>query len=466
MNQITEIDRATSVGVSAPSRPRHSHHSFFSNVVTVFAGQIVCALIALAIEILCARLLGPVGRGQMALGAMAVAFGTLLGGLGGEVPIISWAANKQPEPALWLPSIAMLGFLGSLAAAAAWIVLYFQGQVKFLQGVTPSLAWTVAAVIPASILFNYLVAVLTGLERFRMRATVSFATQITELITIATLMWVIGRTATAAMLGVLFGFLVGTGVTAYALPELANVQWFTNHATNKFWPALTFGLRGQLGNLATFFTYRLDVFIVNFFVGPADVGIYAVGVVVSEALWQIPQAAAVVLFPRSARSQGADAVALTCSLSRHILIIAILTAAAIAIAAPVIVPRLFGSDFQRAIAVIWWILPGTVALSLGKLMSAELAGRGIPEFSSAFAIVALAVTVILDLFLIPKFNIQGAAIASSAAYFVDSVLLVAKAREVLGVSWGKLLAPTREEFSAYLNAWSRCRAWLGSQSIA
>ena len=462
MNNITEIDRAESLSM-ADSRPRQARPSFLSSVVTVFVGQIGCALVALVIEVLCARLLGPVGRGQMALCAMAIALGTLIGGLGGHVPIISWVASKRHQSPEWLSAIALIGFFGSILAVGIWAVAYFLGSLKFLQGLTPSLAWVVAVSIPASICFSYLVAVLTGLERFQMRAKLSFATQITELVTIAAFMWLMGRSATSAMLGVLLGFLVGIAVTILVLPERSGFRWSSGAAAKQFLPALTFGLRGQLGDLATFFTYRLDIFIVNFFLGPADVGIYAVGVVVSEALWQIPQAAAVVLFPRSARSQDRDASSLTCTLARHILIVAVATGIVLAIAAPILIPKLFGHQFDRAVSVIWLILPGTVALSLGKLMSAELAGRGIPEFSSMFAMAALAVTVILDLLLIPRFNIQGAAIASSAAYCVDSILLMVKTRRVLGVSWGKLLAPTRAEAAAYVKAWSRCRDWFGVQ---
>jgi O-antigen/teichoic acid export membrane protein len=445
---------------------RRASPGFLSSITTVFAGQIACAVVALAIEVMCARILGPDGRGQMAICAMAIAFGTLVGGLGGEIPIVLWAASEPHQFHRWMPSIALLGAAGSAIAVLIWITAYRSGSAHFLRGVTPSLVWIVAAAIPVSVAFNFLVAVLTGFEQFRARATIAFFTQVAEFVTIAALMLWVQRSAASAILGVLAGFLVGIVITVATLRQRANFSWTTSGLTEKFLPALNLGLRGQLGDLATFFTYRLDVFIVNFFLGPADVGIYAVGVVMSEALWQFPQAAAVVLFPRSARKADDDSAAFTCSVARHILVIASLAGLAIAIAAPIAIPLLFGSQFHRAIAVIWWILPGTVALSLGKLMSAELAARGVPQFSSIFALVALAVTVILDFALIPKFSIQGAAIASSAAYIVDTVLLATKTREVLGVSWKRLLAPTRTEFTAYVELWTRCRSWLGAAFAA
>jgi O-antigen/teichoic acid export membrane protein len=442
------------------SAVRSAHPRFLSSVATVFGGQIASAMIALLIEVLCARLLGPEGRGQIALCMMIIALGTMLGGLGGEIPIIIWAAKAKDEFGAWIPAVMFWGLLGASAAVGIWICVFEVWHPAFLNGVTGPLALIVAAAIPASIFFNYQVAVLTGLERFRLRAGVSVATQVTELAAIAILVFFLGRTSVAAVLGILAGFLIGGLATIPILKTSAAGAWNFRKAREKLLPALNLGVRGQLGDLATFFNYRLDVFVVNFFLGPASVGIYAIGVVVSEALWQVPQAAAVALFPRTARTMESGATEFTCAVSRHVLLISVILAAAIAITAPILIPLLFGSQFVPAIAVIWWILPGTVALSLGKLMSADLAARGKPGYSSIFSIVSLAVTLVLDFILIPRFGIQGAAIASSVAYLVDSILLVAKLRDITGVSWRDLLVPRRSEFAMYQQSWTRCKTWL------
>jgi Na+-driven multidrug efflux pump len=115
--------------------------------------------------------------------------------------------------------------------------------------------------------------------------------------------------------------------------------------------------------------------------------------------------------------------------------------------------------------VIWWILPGTIALSLGKVISADLAARGKPEFSSIFAFISLAVTVVLDFLLIPRMGIQGAALASSAAYLADSALLAITLKRILKVTWKALLIPTSAEFIAYQNAWRRLSAQLRANAI-
>lgn len=456
-------------GPTLSSQPDHSAQpvrpTFITNIATVLGGQIACAVVALGIEICYARLLGPTGRGQITLCMMAIALGTLLGGLGGEIPIVLWTANAKHASAEWLPAVLFWGAVGSCGAAAAWSFIYWRWHASFLYGVTHPLALIVAAAIPVTIFFSYFVAVLTGLESFRLRAGLSLASQIVELVSIVVLVLLFGRTAEMAMLGILAGLLVGTAVTVVTLKKPLEGMWNLGRARQKLGSALSLGLRGQLGDLATFFNYRLDVFIVNFFLGPAQVGLYTVGVVVSEGLWQVPQAAAVALFPRTARTIEQGAAEFTCLITRQVLSLALVFGIALAIACPVLIPLLFGARFNPAVTVIWWILPGTIALSLGKVISADLAARGKPEFSSIFAFISLAVTVVLDFLLIPRMGIQGAALASSAAYLADSALLAITLKRILKVTWKALLIPTSAEFIAYQNAWRRLTAQLRANAI-
>lgn len=64
------------------------------------------------------------------------------------------------------------------------------------------------------------------------------------------------------------------------------------------------------------------------------------------------------------------------------------------------------------------LLPGVILLGGAKVLTNEIAGWGYPQYNSFNAGVALILTVILDLILIPRFGILGAALASSIAYTV------------------------------------------------
>jgi peptidoglycan biosynthesis protein MviN/MurJ (putative lipid II flippase) len=73
---------------------------------------------------------------------------------------------------------------------------------------------------------------------------------------------------------------------------------------------------------------------------------------------------------------------------------------------------------------------------------------------------SFAVSVPLDLFLIPRIGIQGAAITSSVVYILDAVLLLAALRYELKVTWKSLFIPSMADFLLYRQACVRYHSWL------
>jgi O-antigen/teichoic acid export membrane protein len=431
---------------------------FRTGLATIFGSQIACAAISLALEVMYARLLGPAGRGQLGLCLMATAAAAVLGGAGIEVPITIWAADRKKQAQDWLSAVAFGGAAGCLLATGLWVATYWLWKPGFLHGLAPGLAIVVAVTIPCSLLFSYTAALLTGRERFAGRGKVLVVDQLVNLAAAIVLVGLWQRSATMAGLANAIGLAVGALLAIFLLRKALSTK-FSMPAVRKYLPkALSLGMRAQAGNVATFFNYRLDVFIVNYFLDTSQVGLYAVGVLVSEGLWQIPNAIAVALLPRTARTAEAGSVPFTCAVVRHVFLIACASGVAVAAFSPFLIPLIFGARFSPSVSVIWWILPGTIALAVGKVMAADLAAREKPEYSSIFATVALLVTITLDLLLIPKMGISGAALASSTAYLVDTILLGGALIRHLKVSWTALLVPTQQDWWLYRDTWRRIGA--------
>jgi O-antigen/teichoic acid export membrane protein len=296
------------------------------------------------------------------------------------------------------------------------------------------------------------------MERFSFRAGMALLSQFAELAGIILLVLLFGKRAEIAVAGNLLGLLIAGVVAAAFLRQRLSRAWSLPASLAQVSAVLYLGLRG-LGNLATFFSYRLDVFVLNYFLDPAHVGWYALGVVISESLWQLPQAAATALFPRTARTLERNATPFTCFVTRHCLLLACALGLLMALLSPVLVPLIFGLQFSPSVAVIWWILPGTIALSAGKVMSADITARGRPEFNSMVALAGGVVTVPLDFLLIPRMGINGAALASSITYFLEACLIAFALKRLLQQDWRSLLVPTGPDFASYRDVWRRTYSW-------
>ena len=432
--------------------------AFVPSLIAIVSGQAAAGTVALLTEVVYARLLGPAGRGLIGLCLMCVAFGTLVGGFGLEAAIVYWVSRSRRNDMSWAPAIAFWGVLGSSLAMCLWQLAYWRFHFPFLRGIPGSAASATLFAIPVAILFVYVLGFASGIEQFRLRSACATLRQITGALTFLILLTLIGRSASAALWGNATGLLVGSFAALYLLRRHFRGSCSLRGAVDNLGPTLSYGVRGQVGNIATFFNYRLDVFIVNYFLSASQLGFYALGVVVSEALWQIPQAVATALFPRTARQSDQDAAQFTCFVLRQLFLVSLLCGIVIAALAPIFIPLFLGSQFKPSIAVIWWILPGTIALSMGKVACADLAGRGKNGYSSVFAFVCFAVTAVLDWTLIPRMGILGAALASSITYLLDTVLILAALRYELRVSSKSLFIPTARDLEAYRALWNRLKS--------
>jgi len=440
-----------------PSAPR-----FTSGLATVLIGQVACAAVALAIEICYARLIGPAGRGQIALCMMVISIGAVIAGLGGEVPIMIWAASERKRIEEWLPAVLFWGVIGCFLFSGAWSALYWRWHPSFLHGITPALAYLILLVVPAAVLFQFLISLLTGLERFFERAAITLASQVVELSAVLLLVWLIARTAAMAILGNLIGLLVAGLVGMILLRQPLRNAGRLAAATHRLKASLSLGMRGVSSSLAMFATYRLDVFVVNYFLNPIEVGFYVLGVVISESLWQVPQAVAVTLSPRTARTVEQGSEQFTCFITRQVFLLACVMGAAMALASPVLIPLIFGSRFQPSVSVVWWILPGTIAFAVAKVMAADLTARGKPEYNSMIAVTCAVLTVLLDFALIPRMGIRGAALASSIAYASQALLIGIALRTVIKSSWTSMLLPSYADLVHYVGAVRRGMAFVKS----
>jgi O-antigen/teichoic acid export membrane protein len=182
--------------------------------------------------------------------------------------------------------------------------------------------------------------------------------------------------------------------------------------------SLSFGLRGYIANILQFFNYRLDVLIVNFFLGPTAVGIYAVSYGIAELIWNLPDAVSFVFFPRTVSDQRQKRKSTTLQILAITVVMTLIGALFLATVGKFLISFLYTDTYKGAYLPLLALLPGVVLLGAAKVLTAEILGRGYPQYNSILSGVGLIVTVIGDLILIPGYGILGAAIASSLSYGV------------------------------------------------
>ncbi|MEO8570960.1 MAG: polysaccharide biosynthesis C-terminal domain-containing protein [Chloroflexota bacterium] len=214
---------------------------------------------------------------------------------------------------------------------------------------------------------------------------------------------------------------------------------------------LRFGTRALPGALAERLQFRADSFLINIILGVRETGIYSVTSGLAETLWYVPNALGTVMFSRAVDPK-ADAGRIAAVLTRTTLAVAFATAIPTFVLGPRLVRFVYGSQFTDAGVALRLILPGIVAYSVVAVLSRYITGRGKPGTGTLILIGGLAVNVAINLVLIPRFGIVGAAAASSISYVVTALMTLVVFHRLSGRGWAETLVIRRSDLIALLGA--------------
>lgn len=436
---------------------------FLGNVNLVVMTYVASAGLMFVVSVLVARALGPEGRGIYSLFLLSVSLAQAVLSLGVGVSAIYYIGKKtytlrqivSNSQFVVLASAVVSGLLVLLAAPII--------GGRLLDRDVPY--WVFAFAVPLFLNFNVLTAVLQGGSRFLGMNLVILAQPLVLLAMMSTGM-AVGDLDTGAVLvlwslATLAAVLLGLRLVGFEhihLPTVLVPDW------RALRDQVRFGVQAQIGNLTQLLNYRLDSFIVLLFVGTAGVGYYAVANGMTQGIWLIANAVAVVLLPRLTRARKEDAARLTPLVCRNTLLVSALGAVALGAVSPVLVGALFGGEFSPAVAPLLWLLPGTVALSGSKILASYIFSQGKPLINSYVTLASLAVTLAADFILIPPFGVEGAAAASSLAYSTHLALSLVMYRRVSGQSIGDALLVRASDVRLYLELARGWRARLVPQA--
>lgn len=389
--------------------------SFSQDTIGIIITSILTTLISLPISILIARFLGPEGKGTLTIVLLIVGqIGTLLT-IGVEVALIHYGGQRPKDLGILASTSMGLGILLGLVGMGSAIAIF---------------ALVTYEVIPIHLL-PFLILIASTIPMVQttlfLRSLIRTSGRIIE----EGLLGMIGAFFNLAAIAVVFmagfrlkGVLMGLWLSTVLLTLLIfilGIRWKLVISRPIFsisaWKSLiTYGVKLHVGSVFQTLNYRLDMYLVAFFLGTASVGIYSVAVAMGEWLWLIPGVLGTSLMQRVATGSEEDVNRILGPINRLTSAILVLGIGILALVGSGVIHLLYGKAFSASYLPLLLLLPGIWALGLWKNFMNDLSVRGYPTAKSYTSGVAMLLTVVLDILLIPRWGILGAAIASSVAY--------------------------------------------------
>jgi O-antigen/teichoic acid export membrane protein len=363
-----------------------------------------------------------------------------LGSLGIETANTYFAGSKQYE----INDIVSNSFVNCLIISSVLILSFHLisnintvREYFFVNQIKPPYMWLVVLTVPFSLLSLYLLGIFLGTEdiiEYNKMNLFRYCCHFLVLVIFLLILrqGLLGAVISHALTTVLLALLV-----IFSIRKITEIKIYLRG--DLFKNAARYGLKAYLGNLAQFLNYRIDILLISAFLAPNAVGYYAIAVGMAETIWILPGAIATVLLPRISSLHDTDANNLTPRIVRHTYFIIFVFVLCLFFFAKLLITVFFGSAFLPSEKPLLILLPGIIAVAGSKTLAADLSGRGKPQFAAYASFTSLAINIPLNLYLIPKWGISGAAFASSASYIAANIMVIIAFAKTSKTSWFDIL---------------------------
>jgi O-antigen/teichoic acid export membrane protein len=391
--------------------------------------------------------LGAGAKGELQIILFLMNLVTLMAGLGFERAIIYHVGNKIYDlKKVWANACAFLLTSSILAFLIICPILYltqsFFGEVRF------ELLILIFLIVPLERLFSFQLGVFNGQGLIRKGNLFAFAHSGFYVVLVVVFIAFLMPSCRGILYAYILGFLFAVLLVLYYFRRAFDLSLSFGFNREIMKTCLSYGSKGQLGNITNFISTRVDLIILNFYLGKSLAGVYSVAINFADILLFFPLILSYVIFPHTARRQSEEGWRLTQRVTRISFCVSILLAVSIAVLAPLVIPVLFGEEFSGAVGPLWILLPGVILLSTFRVLASGISGLGYPFIFSICTIVTMISTIALNLILVPIHKEIGAAISSAISYALGftAILLIIKFKFKYRLK--DFLIPTKEDFIA------------------
>ncbi|MBK8252329.1 MAG: polysaccharide biosynthesis protein [Polyangiaceae bacterium] len=380
-------------------------------------------------------IVGAIGTAGYGTWAQILAFTTLLS------VIISWnlhlplirfiAADRSKAPNVYT-SILVLEMMMTVLSAAALLPFSKQASALLLgdTGLERHLAVSLVLVFFSNVRLMNL-NVYRAYNRFLARSVVEVSAQTLELgvilvvfaVTKNLLYALIAMAAWAAIVAAVSTW-HASRLTGFAKPDRATMRRAMAYAVPLLPSLLSFWILD-----------RSDRFLIGRFLGPTEVGIYSASYALGGLVLQAQAPFQMTLFPKVAQLWDTDRATAKRYIelsNKFFLTLAIPFTAACGVVAPALLDKLGNAEIAAQSAILTVLISAGVSLwGVTITQSQILHGARSTGIQGMTSLVAAAVNVVINVVLLPRIGVVGAAVATLAAYGLQCFVLARAARKHL-----------------------------------
>ena len=375
-------------------------------IVGTISTRIIIALLTLVTILINGWYLGADKVGTISLILLAVTLIQMLNNFVGGGALV-YLLPRTDLVTLFIPAY-IWSFFTSVAGAFI---------IEFFNLIPVGFFWHVVILSMILSLSSVNFMILMGQERIRTYNIISLLQMISFFMVLMFWLFVLGkREVLSYIIGLYASYLFAFSVSLIVI--LSSVKW----GKFKGIPGILkqifrYGSVMQTGNILQFFNYRLSYYFIEIFMGRAALGVYSMGVQLSESVWLVSRSIAMVQYTRISNEKDTHyAARLTLSLVKVSFLVTLTCIILLFILLVLFFPLIFTKEFTSVKIIMAALSIGIVTFSVSVNLSPYFSGTGKPGYNTVSAAIGLVFTLISGWILIPRFGLTGAGFSATISY--------------------------------------------------
>lgn len=344
-------------------------------------------------------------------------------------------------------------FLIFIATAAGFLFAYL-GHDEFFSGIPLKSVFIAVLGVPLWFMNSYATAVFSGLENFKQLNVNQIAQPIVLLTSVFILYFNGALTVENAILTYVLSLFSSTILNIFFLKR---DDFRFNFSKSKFQKQIVasswkYAFKTYLGSVSEFLIYKVDIYIIAFFLPKASLGLYVIAVNVVERIWMVSEAVSRVLFAKLVNVKTEEERNyFTVYTLQGTFLLSLVAALGLLLFGKIFVDLFFGANYSESVLFIYILLPGVVLQSTALMTKKVLEARGYPGTNAKASIACLVLNILLNIVLIPRIGVFGAAIATSVTYILYFYVQSHSLRNKFGIKRRSYIFITPREVAYLVN---------------
>lgn len=388
--------------------------SILNHVSFTFGSRAMVLFLSFLTGVIVARTLGPAGKGLLAVIAMVGVTVVNLGNLGIRTFNTYIFSNENVEKNSVISNSFWAGLIIGIIFFIILSVLALNFPI-FFRNIPRSYLLLYLVSLPFLFWSNFFQGILIGEQKFRKFNIFIVIAQTINLVGVILLLLVFKLDVFYVVIWYVLVNIINALLPMGSVFIRNGLHLRLNLEVLK--QALSYGVRIFLTGIFSLLILRIDLYMVNFFKGMAESGLYSLASTFGDVFFILPFSIVTVMFPKinAEDKSKKESVAKYSRISFFsVLILAIGTLLFIKL----FIGLLYGQEFLPSVQPILLLLPGLIFLSTATVLSQYFLSTKYPFKLTICWFLATILNIILNFIYIPQYGMIAAALSSTITYFL------------------------------------------------